>query len=216
MKATTRTVEAVDAGAGDGSVPVLLLGEENTMAANSSANVSVGKPMAAGGIYSGATTVTKPVNATAALATGIENLGFVSDEGLTNSIEMDTEEIQEWGGNTVLTVRTSRTEKFQWTFIETNELVLKEVYGQENVTKASDALTVLHNGAELPQRLYVFEIALTGNKVKRIVVPLGKITEIGDVVYASGEPIGYQVTLSCSPDASGVTVYEYIAPVVTP
>ena len=186
------------------------------MAANSSANVSVGKPMAAGGIYSGATTVTAPINATAALATGIENLGFVSDEGLTNSIEMDTEEIQEWGGNTVLTVRTSRTEKFQWTFIETNELVLKEVYGQANVTKASDALTVLHNGAELPQRLYVFEIALTGNKVKRIVVPLGKITEIGDVVYASGEAIGYQVTLSCSPDASGVTVYEYIAPVVTP
>lgn len=104
------------------------------MAANNTANVSVGKPLAAGGIYSGATTVTPPTNATSTLPTGVSNLGFVSDEGLTNAIEMDTEEIKEWGGNTVLVVKTSRTETFAWTFIETNELVLKEVYGQDNVT----------------------------------------------------------------------------------
>jgi hypothetical protein len=82
------------------------------------------------------------------------------------------------------------------------------------VTKASDALTVLHNNVELPQRLYVFEIALTGNKVKRIVVPAGKITEIGDVVYVDGEPVGYEVTLDCSPDSSGNTAYEYVAAIV--
>lgn len=183
------------------------------MAANNAGNVSVGKPLAAGGIYSGPTTTTTPTDATAALPAGLENLGFVSDEGLTNAIEMDTEEIKEWGGNTVLTVKTSRTETFAWTFIETNELVLKEVYGQANVTVDDGDIAVIHNAADLPARMYVFEIALTGNRVKRIVVPNGTVTEISEVTYTAGEPIGYGVTLTCVPDAVGNTVYEFIAAV---
>lgn len=184
--------------------------------ANSSANVSVGKPTAAGGIFSGPTTATLPVNATTALPADFVGLGYVSDEGLTNGIEVDSTNITAWGGDTVLTVTTSRTETFAWTFIETNELVLKEVYGQANVTKTGTALTVIHNSKALPRRAYVFEILLTGNKVKRIVVPAGQITEVGEVVYVDGEPIGYPVTLTTYPDTAGNTVYEYIAEIVTP
>ena len=183
------------------------------MAVNNAGNVSVGKPLAAGGIYSGPTTTTVPTDVTTALPAGLENLGFVSDEGLTNAIEMDTEEIKEWGGNTVLTVKTSRTETFAWTFIETNELVLKEVYGQANVTVDDGDIAVIHNAADLPARMYVFEIALTGNRVKRIVVPNGTVTEISEVTYTAGQPIGYGVTLTCTPDAQGNTVYEFIAEV---
>lgn len=186
------------------------------MTAPSSANVSVGKPMAAGGIYAGATTLTPPTDATTALPSGLDGLGYVSDEGLTNGIEMDTTSIQAWGGDTVLTVNTSRTETFAWTFIETNEAVLKQVYGPDNVTVTGESIAVVHNSKTLPRQLYVFEILMTGNKVKRIVVPNGQITEVGDVTYVDGEPIGYEVTLSCYPDGDGNTVYEYIAEIVSP
>ena len=184
--------------------------------ANNAANVSVGKPNAAGGIYSGSTTATLPTDATTALSSDFDGLGFVSEDGLTNGVEVDTENIVEWGGNTVLTIKTSRTETFAWTFIETNALVLSEVYGPENVILgAGDALTVIHNANDLPRRAYVFEILMTGNKVKRIVVPNGQITEVGDVVYVAGEPIGYEVTLTTYPDADGNTVYEYIAEIAS-
>lgn len=93
--------------------------------------------------------------------------------------------------------------------------MLGEVYGPDNVTESSGDLTVVHNNKDLPARLYVFEILLTGNKVKRIVVPNGQIVEVGDIVYVDGEPIGYPVTLSCYPDSSGNTVYEYIAKIVS-
>lgn len=183
---------------------------------NNSQNVSVGKPMAAGGIYSGDTDATLPTDAATALSADFDGLGYVSEDGLTNTIEVDTENIVAWGGDTVLTVRTSRTETFQWQFIETNALVLAEVYGPENVTLgADDALTIIHNGKELPRRAYVFEILMTGNKVKRIVVPNGQITETGDVVYVDGEAIGYEVTLSTYPDSDGNTVYEYISEIVS-
>ncbi|MGO3147084.1 MAG: phage tail protein [Leucobacter sp.] len=184
--------------------------------ANNAANVSVGKPNAAGGIYSGEPTATLPIDATTALGSDFDGLGFVSEDGLTNGIEVDSENIVEWGGNTVLTIKTSRSETFAWTFIETNALVLAEVYGPENVILgAADALTVIHNASDLPRRAYVFEILMTGGKVKRIVVPNGQITEIGDVVYVAGEAIGYEVTLSCFPDEDGNTVYEYIAAIVS-
>lgn len=170
-----------------------------------------GKPQAAGGIFSGPTTVTLPTSASAPL-TGFSGLGYVSDEGLTNGIEMDSTPITAWGGETVLTVSTSRTETFSWSFIETNALVLAEVYGQDNVSEDDGELAVIHNGKELPHRAYIFEILMTGKRKKRIVVPNGKITEVGEVVYVDGEAIGYQVTLTCFPDDAGNTVYEYIEP----
>lgn len=181
------------------------------MAAPNSANVSVGKPTAAGGIFAGPTSADVPTDATSALV-GFTGLGYVSEDGLTNSTETDTESIQAWGGDTVLTVRTSRTETFAWTFIETNADVLAEVYGPDNVSgDLVSGLTVIHNNKELPRRAYVFEILMTDDRVKRIVVPNGQITEVGDVVYTDGEAIGYEVTLSTYPDADGNTVYEYIA-----
>lgn len=179
--------------------------------ANSASNVSVGKPKAAGGIYSAPIATALPTDATTALAPAYVGLGYVSDAGLVNTIETSTDDITAWGGDVVLTVATSRKETFGFTFIETNEAVLKEVYGDANVTSDAGDIAVLHNAKELPARRYVFEILLTGDRVKRIVVPNAKITELGDVTYVDGEPIGYEVTLGAFPDAAGNTAYEYIA-----
>lgn len=180
--------------------------------AQTALEVSVGKPSAAGGIYAGDPNDTIPTDATTALPASFSNLGYVSDEGLVNSVEASTEDVTAWGGDTVMTVRTTRSETFSWTFIQTNADVLSEVYGPDNVTEdAGGDLTVLHNNKELPRRVYVFEILMTGNRVKRIVVPNAQITEVGDVTYVDGEAIGYEVTLSAYPDEDGNTAYEYIA-----
>lgn len=179
-------------------------------------NVSVGKPTAAGGIFAGNVVANPPSDATTPLPNTVKGLGYVSDDGLANSIEVDNESITAWGGVTVLTVRTSREETFTFTFIETNALVLAEVYGPENVSVDDETgeITVLHNAKELPPRLYVFEILMTGNKVKRIVVPNAKVNEVGDVAYVDGEPIGYEVTLGAFPDKDGNTAIEYIAELI--
>lgn len=175
-------------------------------------NVSVGKPQAAGGIHAGPITATVPTDGTSALHQDIKSLGFCSDSGLTNSIEMETSDIAAWGGQTVLSVRTSRTETFSFTLIESLSVaVLKEVYGPNNVTEVGGETVVIHNGDDLPNRVFVFEILMTGDRVKRIVVPNGKVTEVGEVPYTDGDPIGYETTLTCFPDAQGNTAYEYIA-----
>lgn len=46
---------------------------------------------------------------------------------------------------------------------------------------------------------------------ERIVIPSAKVTEVGEVVYNDGDPVGYETTLSTVPDESGQTHYEYIS-----
>ena len=182
------------------------------MANNDSSLATVAKPVAAGAISSGTTKTTLPTDATANLAAGFVKLGYVSEDGLTNGIDTDVENIKAWGGDTILTVRTSRTETFKFTLVQALDVdVLKEVYGQDNVSgDLATGITVKHNNTELPRRTFVIDMLMTGNAVKRIVVPAGQVTEVGDVTYVDGTAVGYETTVTCFPDAQGNTVYEYI------
>ena len=65
------------------------------------------------------------------------------------------------------------------------------------------------NRDESVQRVLVIDMILN-NAVKRIVIPRAKITEVDEIVYQDGAPIGYGTKLSAYPDTSGTTHYEYI------
>ena len=173
-------------------------------------NVSAGKPKIGGAISVAPSGTTLPTDASTALANAYVNLGYVSEDGLTRSITRDSEVIKAWGGDPVLTVQTDFAETFQFTLIEVlNVDVKKIVFGDTNVTGTlATGITATVNAKELPEKVYVIETVQNG-AVSRIVIPSGKVTEIGDIQYVDGEPIGYQVTVTGLPDASGNTSYEY-------
>jgi hypothetical protein len=182
------------------------------MATNDASKVSVGKPKPAGSVWAGDKTITAPTDSTSELPAGLVSLGFVSDDGLTNSADTDSEEIKEWGGLTVLRVRTSYSETFKFTLIQSlSDDVIKEVRGADNYSNVGGVETVKHTNKELPHRLFVFEVLLNDGTIKRIVVPDAQITEMDDVEYKNNAAIGYNVTLSAYPNADGVTAFEYRA-----
>ncbi|TDP59849.1 phage tail tube protein [Aminicella lysinilytica] len=180
--------------------------------ATNTANVSVGKPKVGGAISYAATTVVLPTDAHTDLATGFKNLGYVSEDGVTNSNSPETESIKAWGGDVVANPQTGKDDTFQYTLIESlNSDVPKSIYGDANVIVGeSGAITIKANSGELPEQAWIIDMILHGDKLKRTVIPKGQITEIGDIVYVDNEPIGYPLTISAHPDADGNTHYEYI------
>lgn len=186
---------------------------------NNSSNVSAAKPNITGAIYRAPLNTTLPTTADEALAAGFVCLGYISEDGVTNSNARESDEFKAWGGDTVLTSQTSYTDTFQFNLIEYLKKAVKEtVYGSDNVTgDLATGMTVSANSKELVSQSWVIDMIMRDNTMNRIVIPSGKISEVGDVVYSDSELTSYDVTVTAFPDSSGNTHYEYIkaAPIVT-
>lgn len=175
-------------------------------------NVTTGKPKIGGAIYRAPEGTTLPKDAKAELDPTFKEMGYVSEDGLTNANSPDTDKVKAWGGDTVLTVQKGKDDDFKATFIEAKNVeVLKMVYGDENVSgDLETGITVKANAKEAESYAYVVDLILRDNALKRIVIPSAKVTEIGDVTYSDDDAVGYETTLNASPDADGNTHYEYI------
>jgi len=178
-------------------------------------NVTAGKPKTSGAIFWApySSTLDLPETTTESLASAFKNLGYVSDDGLTNSNSPENEDIKAWGGDTVLSVQKSKDDTFKLTLIEILDInVMKAVYGSDNVSQDSttNQITITANSDDAEYGVWVIDMILKGGVAKRIVIPDAKITEVGDIVYSDSDAVGYEITLTCVPDASGNTHYEYI------
>lgn len=174
--------------------------------------VTAGKPKIGGAVYRAPLGTTLPTDATTALNGAFVDLGYVSEDGVTNSNTIESDDIKAWGGDTVLALQTDKTDTFGMTLIETmNENVLKAVFGNVNVTGTfATGLTVKANATEQSEAAWVIDMVARGNAKHRVVIPSAKISEVGDITYTDSEVAGFEITLTAMPDSSSNTHYEYI------
>lgn len=174
--------------------------------------VTVGKPKVGGAVHWAPIGSTLPTSATASLDGAFVELGYISEDGLTNNNSPESDTVKAWGGDTVLTLQTDRPDTFAMTLLESmNADVLKTVYGSANVTTdGSGNLTVKATAQDMPSGAWVFDMILKGGRAKRIVVPNGTISELGEITYKDDEAVAYNITITDVPDTNGVYHYEYI------
>ena len=179
---------------------------------NNASNVTAAKPKIGGAIYMAPKGTDLPTDAEATLDVKFQNLGFVSEEGLANANSASSENIKEWGGAIVNTALKEKEDKFKFTLIEAlNIHVLKLIYGEKNVTGTLETgITVKSKAEDYEEKSFVVDMVLKDGVIKRMVLPLAKVSEVGEVKYQGAGNIGYETTLSAFPDGDGSTHYEYI------
>lgn len=168
-------------------------------------NVTAGKPAVGGALYRAPLNTALPTDASTPLASAFVALGYISEEGLKNNNSAETTDIKAWGGETVLTLQTAKPDTFTATLIEAlNTDVLKTVYGEGNVSGAlSTGITVDATPDEATEYVYVCDMIMRDNALKRIVIPDGKVTTVGEITYADSAAVGYALTISAQPVVIG-------------
>lgn len=183
--------------------------------ANDAKNVTTGKPMTTGAVFRAPLSTALPADVNTKLEDAFKCLGYVSDDGISNSSAPDTDTVKAWGGDPVLYTNNGREDTFQLTLIEaTNSEVLKTIYNDSNVSgDLTSGITVRVNSDDAEEAVYVIDLILKGGLRKRIVIPDAKLTDLGEITYNDSDPVGYEATLSALPYSGfdGDTHREYIA-----
>lgn len=165
-----------------------------------SGNVRVG---VTGVVYVAPLGTTLPTSAATSPAGAFQDVGYISDGGITQSMSIDTTDIQAWqNGETVRRLQTSHTVTYQLEFLEMNWVTLDNYFG--NFVAGVSELT----SDISPRKSWIIHVD-DGDADIRIVIPEGQITERGDTVFQNGEAIRLPVTITAYADDSGVKAYIY-------
>lgn len=141
-----------------------------------------------------------PTDTTTALNAAFKGLGYFSEDGVTESFEKDVEDITAWqNAKRVRTVITSAKATYAGTLIQTNKDVIENVFGTTVTQTVAHGSYSINPGATSGRKAWVFEV-VDGPEIKRICIEDGEITELGETTYATGEPIGYAMTLEAYSD----------------
>jgi hypothetical protein len=180
---------------------------------NDVTKVTAVKPKVAGAVFVAPLKTALPEDAKSELDAAFKNLGFISEDGIKNENTASSEDIKAWGGAIVNSVQKEKTDKFKMTFIEALNIdVLKFIYGKSNIEGSLETGVKIKVGLEeAEEQVMVIDTVLKGGYLKRVVIPICKLTEMGEIPYSDSDTLGYESTVSAFPDTEGFTHYEYIA-----
>lgn len=182
--------------------------------AHDSNNVAAYSPKATGGVLAAKLGTALPTDVKSDLGPEFHSLGYVSEDGVTESISRDIEKKKAWGGATVKILTTDHSATWQLQLMETaNVEAMKAVYGEDAVDTSGDTPVIKVSATELPEMSIVFDMYDKSNGVgERIVIPRGRVTEMGDLIYTHGDISVYEVTIEALEDEDGHKAYKYKSP----
>jgi hypothetical protein len=156
-------------------------------------------------------TAPAPLDADAAMGVAYTDLGYVGEDGVTETRDRSSDKIKAWqNADTVREVITEAGVTLQFVLIETKLETVELYYGATvDTTDGSIAIVPAATGG---RKRFIVDL-IDGDDFIRSYVPSGEVMEVGDQVYASGEPVGYEVTIACYP-SGGYSLKKFYSSLV--
>jgi hypothetical protein len=139
------------------------------------------------------------------------DLGYISDEGITENREQDSTPFTPWQTNAPVRVETTNEviswETTLWTTSADTISVYFKVADEDMEYDAESDVTSFVDGDKKPRDLRAWGIdVVDGIYARRALIPNGEITERGGLTYRKDQLIGYPVTLTAYPGPDGWSV----------
>lgn len=179
---------------------------------NDSKNVSLGKFLVGGYIYWAPAGTELPTDSNTPLPDAYKLLGYLNEDGVTNTTDTDTAEIKDANGTTVMKTISSYAESYQFVLLEIARAEAARLrYGTTSVEGTDRSMTVKHKLPDNESFIIVMELVIGVGVKGRLVIGNATRAEFGDRQIHSGDPQGYDVTVSANEmNGEGVTSIEYI------
>jgi hypothetical protein len=161
-----------------------------------------------GDVYYGPIGTTAPTDTSTALNAAYKAVGLLSEDGLTESREEDSNDYYAWGGVLIRTVRSRHRRTFSFVALESN----KDLWTLINpgsavpITATGTTTRIVKVPIANPQA-FVFHM-VDGTVTRRIAIPRGEVTEIGDIQMGQTDLEMRELTVTVYSDSTGVLYRE--------
>ena len=160
-----------------------------------------------GAVYVGPIATASPTDSSTALDEAFLDLGYVSSDGISETIDRTTAQIRAWQkGALVREVTSEGTYSVSLTFLETNQEVLELYFGSDITSGVLNGDPTSSGG----RKSFVIDV-VDGAIVERTYIPLGEVTSVGERTLASGDAIGYNVTITAYADENNNTFKKFFS-----
>jgi hypothetical protein len=152
-----------------------------------------------GAVYVAPTGTTGPTDATTALANDWKSVGYISEDGVKETNDTESDEIKAWQNSDIVRKTITKQEtSYGFTMIETNAVALGLFYGK--AIQAGDTSHLI-GGTSANKVAMVIDV-IDGSKTVRRFIPDAEVTERGEVTFSASEAVGYEVTVVAYPNAA--------------
>jgi hypothetical protein len=156
-----------------------------------------------------------PESTDAVLNSAFTDLGYVDNKGIRNREERKTTDVYAWGGDLVATLQDSYTRTMEVTFLQfLDPEVISMAYGTQNVTvtppteSTGTEVAAALNSLLLNTVSWVFQGFYQDALVCQV-LPIARITSIGEVNWTNTALTTISATIKCFPDSLRNASYLY-------
>jgi hypothetical protein len=150
----------------------------------------------AGGVWVAAKGTTGPTTL-AAPGVGFSEIGWISEDGISQERSQDATSFRAWQGGQVVRRKITNTEDtFSFQALETNAVTHGLMFrGQTPTIATGVATTVVQNQSVTDERAWVFDM-VDGTVTKRYVIPSGAYELSGTIVARNDEMTVHEFTVT--------------------